>query len=110
MNRFRLAFVAQLGFGLVAFAQCGNPSSGDLPPVDAGAMLKTATADLPQRIARFKPVRMPFAATGLDAGERQVIDQLVIASRALERGRRRSSSRTSWMRAFTRLSCRWRRR
>src|SRR5437667_10672334 len=84
MNRFRLAFVAALGFGLVASAQCGNPSSGDLPPADAGAMLKTAAADLPQRIARFKPVRMPFDATGLDAGERQVIDQLVIASRALE--------------------------
>jgi hypothetical protein len=49
-----------------------RPALGDVVP------------DLDQRLARFKPVRMPLAATGLTARERQMIDQLVIACRNLE--------------------------
>jgi hypothetical protein len=80
--------LAMLGLGLLvavgANAQRGPSLPNDLPAVDAAAMLKTAAPDLQKRIARFKPVRMPFDAAGLNANERQMIDQLVIASRALE--------------------------
>ena len=80
--------LAMLGLGLLvaagANAQRGPSLPNDLPAVDAAAMLKTVAPDLEKRIARFKPVRMPFDAAGLNANERQMIDQLVIASRALE--------------------------
>ena len=56
----------------------------DLPPVDAAAMLKTVKPDLNRRLAQFKPVKMPFDPSRLSASERQMIDQLVIASRELE--------------------------
>ena len=70
--------VVSLMVGVAAAAQT------DLPPVDAAAMLKTVKPDLDQRLAQFKPVKMPFDASGLSAHERQMIDQLVIASRDLE--------------------------
>jgi hypothetical protein len=69
--------VVSLMVGVAAAAQT------DLPPVDAAAMLKTVKPDLEQRLAQFKPVKMPFDAR-LSAHERQMIDQLVIASRDLE--------------------------
>jgi hypothetical protein len=79
---------AMLGLGLLvavsAQAQRGTSLPNDLPAVDAAAMLRTAAPDLQKRIARFKPVRMPFDSAGLSANERQMIDQLVIASSALE--------------------------
>ena len=46
--------------------------------------LTDVVPDLDQRLARFKPVRMPFNSTDLNARERQMIDQLVIACRNLE--------------------------
>jgi len=70
--------VVSLMVGVAAAAQT------DLPPVDAAAMLKTVKPDLDQRLAQFKPVQMPLDASGLSAHERQMIDQLVIASRDLE--------------------------
>ena len=84
MIAFRLSIIVSICLTLIAPAQRGTPAAGDLPAVDAAAMLKTAKPDLAQRIARFKPVRMPFDGAGLTAGERQVVDQLVAASRALE--------------------------
>ncbi|HZR26277.1 MAG TPA: hypothetical protein VFA59_21960 [Vicinamibacterales bacterium] len=54
------------------------------PQIDTAAMLKTAKPDLAQRLAQFKPVKMPFDGSSLNANERQMIDQLVAASRALE--------------------------
>ena len=74
-----LALVLLLGVHL----QRGAPWDG-LPSVDAKAMLKTAASDLPQRIARFKPVKMAFDATGLSDQERRMIQALVAASRELE--------------------------
>ena len=70
----------------VAFAraQRGAAPPTDLPPVDAVEMLKTVKPDLNRRLAQFKPVKMPFDTSRLSAGERQMIDQLVIASRELE--------------------------
>jgi len=68
----------------VTGGQRGAAPATDLPAVDAAAMLKTAVLDLDARIAQFKPVRMPFDASRLNDRERQMIDQLVAASRALE--------------------------
>jgi hypothetical protein len=59
-------------------------SPTDLPVVDAAAMLKTAKPDVARRLAQFKQVRMPYDPAPLAANERQMIDQLVAASRALE--------------------------
>jgi hypothetical protein len=77
MKQFLLVLV---GLGVVlavsAKAQRGTSLPNDLPAVDAAAMLKTAAPDLQKRIARFKPVRMPFDAASLSARERQMIDQL----------------------------------
>jgi hypothetical protein len=54
------------------------------PALDVDAALKTVTPDLDKRLARFKPVRMPYDATALNARERDMIEQLVIACRELE--------------------------
>ena len=67
----------------LAVAQRGA-APADLPTVDAAAMLKTAKPDLAARLAQFKQVRMPYDPSPLTANERQMIDQLVAASRALE--------------------------
>jgi hypothetical protein len=64
--------------------QQGAAPATDLPSIDAAAVLKTAVPDLDARIAQFKPVRMPFDPSGLNDRERQMIDQLVAASRELE--------------------------
>ncbi|HEY3162072.1 MAG TPA: hypothetical protein VGJ78_24085 [Vicinamibacterales bacterium] len=60
------------------------PAQQPLPNVDAAAALKTVAPDLEARLARFKPVKMPFNAAGLSARERQMVDQLVIALRQFE--------------------------
>src|SRR6266542_659372 len=80
MKHFWLASVLAIAFAVGAHGQRGAAPGTDLPPVDVAALLKTAKPDIAQRIARFKPVRMPFTTTGLSASERQMIDQLVIAS------------------------------
>src|SRR5260221_8400552 len=48
------------------------------------AALMTVVPDLDKRLARFKPVRMPYDEAALSPRERQMIDQLVIACRELE--------------------------
>ncbi|HLJ47735.1 MAG TPA: hypothetical protein VKU01_17080 [Bryobacteraceae bacterium] len=40
--------------------------------------------DLDQRLARWKPVRMPYDSSGLDARQRQVVEKLVQASYPME--------------------------
>jgi hypothetical protein len=54
------------------------------PKVDVAAALQSVTPDLDQRLARFKPVRMPYNASALSKRERDMVDQLVIALRELE--------------------------
>ena len=51
---------------------------------DLSALLNTVAPDLDKRLARFKPVRMPYNETALSARERQMVEQLVIACRELE--------------------------
>jgi hypothetical protein len=40
--------------------------------------------DIEQRLARFKPVEMPFTYEGMSARERRVVDELIAACRDLE--------------------------
>jgi hypothetical protein len=84
----RIAAVGAVTLVLVVAAgvtlQRSAPLPHSLPAVDAAAMLQTVVPDLATRIARFKPVRMPYDDSGLSARERQMIDQLVAASRELE--------------------------
>src|ERR1041385_2936694 len=54
------------------------------PNVDVAAALKSVTPDLDQRLARFKPVRMPYNPAALSTREREMVDQLVVALRAIE--------------------------
>jgi hypothetical protein len=54
------------------------------PAAGVNAALKSVAPDLDARLARFKPVRMPYNASTLSARERQMVDQLVIALHQLE--------------------------
>ena len=54
------------------------------PGVDAAAALRTVVPDVDRRLAQFKPVQMPFDSAALNARERQMVDQLVIACQRLE--------------------------
>jgi len=54
------------------------------PTVDVTAALRSVAPDLDQRLARFKPVKMPYDSSALSQRERDMVDQLVIALRALE--------------------------
>jgi hypothetical protein len=44
----------------------------------------TIASDLDQRLAKWKPVRMPYDASSLDARQKKVVDKLVEASRYME--------------------------
>ncbi len=52
-------------------------SSGTLSPADAAP-------DVPRRLAKWKPVDMPFHGSGLTPREQQLVRQLVVACRQLE--------------------------
>src|SRR5690349_4952231 len=78
------SFAVVGGLALVVAATVTVPAQQALPPVDAAAALKTVVPDIDARLARFKAVRMPYTSAALSARERQMVDQLVIACRALE--------------------------
>ncbi len=44
----------------------------------------TVVPDLDQRLAKWKPVNMPYDSAGLDAKQKQVVDKLVKASQYIE--------------------------
>jgi hypothetical protein len=50
----------------------------------AGALMAAAMT-IPERLARWKTVDMPFASAGLTAKERQMVERLVAACRLLDR-------------------------
>jgi hypothetical protein len=81
LHMTRLRWMAATVFAtLVTSTVVAQRGSGPRPPALTGA-----ASDLDQRLARFKPVRMPFNGAGLTLRERQMVDQLVIACRYLER-------------------------
>jgi hypothetical protein len=72
----------------VASALTGAPGAmarSAQPAVEVDAALKTVVPDLGKRLARFKPIRIPYAAAGLSPRERQMVNQLVLACQFLER-------------------------
>jgi hypothetical protein len=69
---------------MIAAALATSTMAAQRKSVAVRPALTDVVPDLDQRLARFKPVRMPLNATGLTARERQMIDQLVIACRNLE--------------------------
>jgi hypothetical protein len=66
-----------------AMTSVGAPGAfaGDAEPPLSSA---EAAPDLQQRLAKWKPVAMPFDGAGLTARERQLIDKLVLACRQVE--------------------------
>jgi hypothetical protein len=89
MKKFAVAMAACVA--LIAAAQAQQKSSVLRPEgaaagqaVDVNAALKTVAPDLDARLARFKPVKMPYNGAALSMRERQMVDQLVIALRQLE--------------------------
>jgi hypothetical protein len=69
-----------MAIALLFFTAAGRAQ----PTVDVAAALKTVTPDLDARLARFKPVKMPYDSAALSQRERAMVDSLVIALRALE--------------------------
>src|SRR5260221_2788014 len=84
MTTLKAALVCAAMAAIGAGARRGGAPASALPHVDAAARLKAAVPDLDRRIGQFKPVKMAFDASSLTDRERQEIDQLVAASRALE--------------------------
>ena len=89
MKKFAVAMAACVA--LITAAQAQQKSSLLRPEggaagqaVDVNAALKTVAPDLDARLARFKPVKMPYNGAALSMRERQMVDQLVIALRQLE--------------------------
>src|SRR5438105_1628162 len=78
MNKLLMAALVAAAFSVAPAAE--QP----LPSVDASAALKTVAPDLDARLARFKPVKMPYNSAALSMRERQMVEQLVIALRQLE--------------------------
>ena len=75
-----LALLPSIAFALAAFAE--------KPPAKSAARKKAApdrvVPDLGDRLARWKPVSMPFDSAALSPRERQLVEKLVDASRDLE--------------------------
>ena len=85
ITRFVALLFAFVGLSGVTQRTAAPPNaSPGQQTVDAAAALKTVAPDLDARLARFKPVRMPYNAPALSARERQMVDQLVIALHQLE--------------------------
>ena len=89
MKKFAVAMAACVA--LITAAQAQQKSSVLRPEgasagqaVDVNAALKTVAPDLDARLARFKPVKMPYNGAALSMRERQMVDQLVIALRQFE--------------------------
>ncbi|MBV8202571.1 MAG: Zn-dependent hydrolase [Acidobacteria bacterium] len=77
------AAVVAIGGAVVTRAPAASGGAAGAPgepPLSAAA----AAPDVEQRLARWKPVAMPFDAAGLTARERQLVDKLVLACRRVE--------------------------
>ena len=69
---------------VIAIAASGLGEAQQKPGAHVTVVLKTVAPDLEARLARFKPVRMPYNTSALSPRERQMVDQLVIALRQFE--------------------------
>src|SRR5579863_2894836 len=74
------AFLALVAAVLVAAAPSTSP-----PPVDAAGLSATQAApDIAARLAKWKPIDMPWDEKALSPRERQMVERLVAACRELE--------------------------
>jgi hypothetical protein len=63
----------------------GTPApAGSHAPSAVGLSAADAAPDVAQRLAKWKPVKMPWSGAGLTARERQLVQKLVAACRQLE--------------------------
>jgi hypothetical protein len=69
---------------LPAAAAGRAPTAAAAPATAAALSPADAAPDLAQRLAKWKPVEMPWTGAGLSARERQLVDKLVEACRHLE--------------------------
>ncbi|MBV8202570.1 MAG: Zn-dependent hydrolase [Acidobacteria bacterium] len=65
-------------------ATAGRAPAGAVPAAKAALSPADAAPDVALRLAKWKPVDMPWTGAGLSARERQLVDQLVEACRQLE--------------------------
>ena len=72
---------------MLVIAANAHPQSPDPKPPGsqaAGSSKLVVVPDLAERVAKFKPVHMPFNSQGLSAREKEMIDKLVDASGLLD--------------------------
>jgi len=74
-----LAVAGVATLALAWLALDARPSAA-APPLSAA----DAAPDVRQRLAKWKPVEMPWTGAGLSARERQLVEKLVVACRQLE--------------------------
>jgi len=80
-----LAFALAVSLAALLAAGAARPAQTKKPAAAGAALAKLQVApDLDKRLARWKPVDMPFDASGLSPRERQLVDKLVEACRDLE--------------------------
>jgi hypothetical protein len=76
---------AHLALGAAAALPQSTPPPKPAPPSHASASTKLVVVpDLAQRVAKFKPVKMPFDSSGLTSREKQMVAKLVDAAGLLD--------------------------
>ncbi len=71
-------------FSAAAFPQSAHRTGGHKGRSNPGKPVANVAKDLPERLARWKTVPMPFHSQGLKPREIQLVDKLVEASRDIE--------------------------
>jgi hypothetical protein len=71
-------------FSAAAFSQSAHRTGGHKGRSNPGKPVANVAKDLPERLARWKTVPMPFRSQGLKPREIQLVDKLVEASRDIE--------------------------
>ncbi len=79
-----LSIAAALELPALAQAQAVPKSPQGAVSSKSDAMLKDVATDLEQRLAKWKPVGMPFLSEGLTARERKLVETMIDACRDLE--------------------------
>ena len=77
-------FLFSLVAGAIAAAQAIAPKKPAAAARGSASSKVSVTADLAQRVAKFKAVRMPFDSTGLRPREKQMVEKLVHAAGLLD--------------------------
>ncbi len=76
--------IAALAAAILMTASSSSARAAATDPPAVRKIVEDTPPDLPERLARWKPVDMAFDATGLSPRDRQLVDKLVDACRDLE--------------------------